>query len=198
MPEIAGSDETVLETERLLLRTARPDEADAVLEFFVRNEPHLGPWEPARPPGFFTVALWRERLAQYREHWLVGGSYRLHLFEKREPRRVVGLIGLTNVVRGVFQNAQLGFGLDKGCVGRGLMLEAVSATVDFAFGPLDLHRVEANHQPQNLRSAALLRRAGFEVQGYARDYLFLDGAWRDHVLTAKRRPEPARARSAVP
>ena len=107
MPEIAGSDETVLETERLLLRTARPDEADAVLEFFVRNEPHLGPWEPARPPGFFTVALWRERLAQYREHWLVGGSYRLHLFEKREPRRVVGSIGLTNVVRGVFQNALL-------------------------------------------------------------------------------------------
>jgi ribosomal-protein-alanine N-acetyltransferase len=184
-------DETVLETDRLLLRTARPDEADAVLDFFVRNEPHLGPCEPARPPGFFTIEGWRERLAQYRDHWLAGTTFRLHLFEKRLPTRVVGSIGLSNVVRGVFQNAQMGFGLDAECVGRGLMLEAVHATLDFGFGRLDLHRIEANHQPQNLRSAALLRRAGFEVQGYARDYLFLDGAWRDHVLTAKRRPEPS-------
>lgn len=185
---IPDCDDTALETERLVLRTARPDEAHAVLEFFERNEPHLGPWEPARPPGFLTVELWRERLAQYRDHWLAGTSYRLHLFEKAAPARVVGSIGLSNVARGVFQNAQMGFGLDAACVGRGLMLEAVNATLDFAFGPLDLHRIEANHQPQNLRSAALLRRAGFEVQGYARDYLFLDGAWRDHVLTAKRRP----------
>lgn len=188
--EIPGCDETTLQTERLVVRTARPDEAEALLDFFRRNEPHLGPWEPARPPGFFSVELWRERLAQYRDHWLAGSSYRLHLFEKSAPDRVVGSIGLSNVVRGVFQNAQMGFGLDAGCVGRGLMLEAVNATLDFAFGPLDLHRVEANHQPQNLRSAALLRRAGFEVQGYARDYLFLDGAWRDHVLTAKRRSDP--------
>lgn len=180
-------DEPYLETPRLVLRTARPEEAGAVLDFFTRNEAHLGPWEPARPEGWFTRAFWQERLASYRDQQLAGTAYRMHLFEKRAPDRVVGSIGLSNVVRGVFQCAHLGFGLDVECVGRGLMLEAVDATVELAFDELGLHRVEANHQPHNFRSAALLRRARFEIQGYARDYLFLDGAWRDHVLTARLR-----------
>ncbi len=185
---VRGADDTVLETERLHVRLARVDEASAVQEFFVRNDAHLAPWEPTRPPGFFTVEHWRERLVSFRDLWLAGSAYRFHVFEKRAPTRVIGSIGLSNVVRGAFQCSHLGFGLDGACVGRGLMLEAVEATVAFAFDVADLHRVEANHQPQNLRSAALLRRAGFEIQGYARDYLFLDGAWRDHVLTAKTRP----------
>lgn len=185
---LRSADDTTLETERLILRLARPDEAESVRDFFVRNEAHLAPWEPARPPGFFTVEHWRDRLVTFRDLWLAGSAYRFHLFDPREPTRVIGSIGLSNVVRGAFQCAHLGFGLEGARVGRGLMLEAVNATVSFAFDVADLHRVEANHQPQNLRSAALLRRAGFEVQGYARDYLFLDGAWRDHVLTAKTRP----------
>ena len=183
-----SADDTVLETERLRLRLARVDEAAAVLDFVVRNEPHLAPWEPARPTGYFNVEHWRDRLETFRDLWLAGSAYRLHLFEKSAPSRVIGSIGLSNVVRGAFQCAHLGFGLDHASVGRGLMLEAVNATVAFAFDRADLHRVEANHQPHNLRSAAVLRRAGFEIQGYARDYLFLDGAWRDHVLTAKTRP----------
>ncbi|MBX7193000.1 MAG: GNAT family N-acetyltransferase [Sandaracinaceae bacterium] len=163
------------------------DEARAVLDFFSRNEAHLGRWEPARPDDFFTLDGWRKRLEGYRDQALAGASYRFHLFEKSAPHQVIGSIGLSNVIRGVFQCAHLGFGLDARAEGRGLMLEAVNATVEFAFETLELHRIEANHQPQNLRSAALLRRAGFEIQGYARDYLFIDGAWRDHVLTAKTR-----------
>lgn len=184
----ASADDVVLETDRLLLRMARVEEAVAVVEFFARNDAHLAPWEPSRPDGFFTVEHWRERLVTFRDLWLAGSAYRFHVFEKSARARVIGSIGLSNVVRGAFQCAHLGFGLDAACVGRGYMLEAVNATVSFAFDTVDLHRVEANHQPQNLRSAAVLRRAGFEIQGYARDYLFLDGAWRDHVLTAKTRP----------
>lgn len=181
--------EPVLETERLVLRTARADEAAEVLAFFVRNEAHLAPWEPARPPGFYTVEHWRERLVSLRDEQLVGSSYRFHLFARAAPHRVIGSIGLSNVVRGAFQSAHLGFALDAHAVGKGLMHEAVIAVVDFAFREVGLHRVEANHQPQNLRSAAVLRRAGFEIQGYARDYLFIDGAWRDHVLTARTRAD---------
>jgi ribosomal-protein-alanine N-acetyltransferase len=187
IPSIAehGFDATRLETARLVLRTARPEEAAAVVDYFVRNEAHLASWEPARPPGFYTEALWRERLEGYRDEQLAGRAYRFHLFAREQPRHVIGTLGLTNVVRGPFLCAQLGFGLDARCQGRGLMVEAVEAAVGFAFDELGLHRVEANHQPQNLRSAAVLRRARFEIQGYARDYLFIDGAWRDHVLTAR-------------
>ena len=68
--------------------------------------------------------------------------------------------------------------------GSGLMFEALSAALPFALEHLGLHRIMANYQPHNERSGKLLRRLGFAVEGYARDYLYIDGEWRDHVLTA--------------
>jgi ribosomal-protein-alanine N-acetyltransferase len=69
------------------------------------------------------------------------------------------------------------------------MREALIAVLADAFGPrVNLHRVQANARPENLRSLGLLDRLGFEREGLAREYLFIDGAWRDHVMTAKRHP----------
>ena len=68
--------------------------------------------------------------------------------------------------------------------GKGYMLEAVRGAVRFAFQDLRLHRVMANYVPRNRRSARVLRQAGFEIEGYARAYLCLNGRWEDHVLTA--------------
>ena len=64
------------------------------------------------------------------------------------------------------------------------MSEALRAATAHVFSAMELHRIEANYLPENLRSGRLLLRLGFEVQGYARRYLYIDGAWRDHVLTA--------------
>ena len=66
------------------------------------------------------------------------------------------------------------------------MREALEAVVAHAFSKhgMHLHRIEANHQPHNARSAAVLARLGFERQGFAKDYLFINGEWRDHVMTA--------------
>jgi ribosomal-protein-alanine N-acetyltransferase len=64
------------------------------------------------------------------------------------------------------------------------MAEALRAANAFVFGSMRLHRIMANYRPENERSARLLERLGFEREGLARDYLFIDGAWRDHVLTA--------------
>lgn len=174
-----------LETERLVLRLAELREARLVAEYLERNREHLKRWEPDPPPGFYTEAYWRERLAQLRREQDEGRLFRVHLFEKgaRKPR-VVGTVGLSNIVRGAFHCAHLGFGLDAELEGRGYMREALEAVIAHAFGALALHRIEANHQPHNLRSAGLLRRLGFDPTGYARDYLHIDGAWRDHVQTA--------------
>jgi len=68
------------------------------------------------------------------------------------------------------------------------MHEGLKASLDYVFGDLNLHRVMANFMPHNLRSNAVLRRLGFTVEGYARDYLYIDGAWRDHVLTSLTNP----------
>ena len=183
----------VLDTSRLRLRLAEAHEAEHVSAYYTRNEPHLRAWEPERPHGFFTAPFWKERLATYADQSLAGTSFRFFLFPstqtlQREVGTIVGSISLTQIERGAFMCGRLGFSVDAGGEGRGLMREALSAVVDFGFRDVGLHRIEANHQPQNLRSAALLRRVGFEIQGYARDYLFIGGAWRDHVLTARTSP----------
>lgn len=178
-----------LRTDRLVLRLAEPDEAEAVAEFQRNNRTHFEPWDPRRAESFFTGWWWREQLRLDHELAMADRGYRFFLFETEAPDRVIGHAHLSNVVRGAFQACHLGFGIDRHREGRGLMREAVSATIDLAFGPLALHRIEANHRPENARSAGLLERLGFVPQGFARDYLYIDGAWRDHVLTARTNPQ---------
>jgi len=177
-----------IETSRLQLLLPGAEEAHAVLAYFERNRGHLEPWEPARPAGFHTASFWEKRLVANLDEYEAGLSMRLFLARKEEPlgspRRYVGTANFTNVVRGAFLACHLGYALDASHVGEGMMYEALSAAIPAAFERLQLHRVMANYQPTNERSGRLLRRLGFVVEGYARDYLFIDGAWRDHVLTA--------------
>ncbi len=173
-----------LTTDRLVLRMASPREADVVADYFARNRAHFAPWDPRRPEGFYTARWWRERLQGDAQAALSDRGYRLFVLTHDEPARVVGQTSFANVVRGAFHSCHLGFSIDRALEGRGFMREALTRAIAFAFDDLQLHRIEANHRPENVRSAALLRRLGFVPQGYARDYLRIDGAWRDHVLTA--------------
>ena len=96
----------------------------------------------------------------------------------------VGGARLSNVVLGPFRACNLGYQLDVNATGRGLMHEALTEIIRYAFEELQLHRIMANYVPTNERSGQVLRRLGFAVEGYARDYLFIGGKFRDHVLTA--------------
>ena len=96
----------------------------------------------------------------------------------------MGGITLGGVRRGVSQSGTLGYWMGAPYAGKGRMTRAVAAAVDFAFLKLRLHRVEAACIPDNAPSIALLERNGFQREGYARGYLQIDGAWRDHVLFA--------------
>ena len=174
-----------LSTDRLVLRAGEESDAPAIAAFQRRNRHHFRPWDPRRPEAFFEEGFWRERVALDRESRERDQSYRYLLFERERPDRVVGFVHLSNVVRGAFYSCHLGFGIDEAHVGQGLMTEALERTVEVAFGPLRLHRLEANHRPENVRSGQVLKRLRFVPQGFARDYLFIDGAWRDHVLTAR-------------
>ncbi|MGZ3459404.1 MAG: GNAT family N-acetyltransferase, partial [Archangium sp.] len=122
-----------------------------------------------------------------------GLALRLFLLPRETPLTsapVLGSVSLTDVRRGPLQSCELGFGLDHRHLGQGLMSEAVRALCDYAFGPLALHRIQANHLPENHRSAAVLRRVGFRVEGLARELVLIEGRWRDHVLTALLAPRP--------
>jgi ribosomal-protein-alanine N-acetyltransferase len=180
-----------LETARLALRLARPGMEGAMARFLEENfAGHLDRWSPPTTPSFFTVAFWRERLAIAVEEFHAGRCARFVLQEKDGGvgAPIVGTCNYTNIVRGPFQACHLGYQIARTHEGRGLMTEALRATNAFAFGELRLHRIMANHRPENERSARVLARLGFERDGLARDYLFIDGAWRDHVLMALRHP----------
>lgn len=104
------------------------------------------------------------------------------------PERVIGRINYTQIARGPFQSCMLGYAIDHAHEGRGLMREALEATIGHVFAVLKLHRIQANYVPGNVRSGRLLERLGFVREGLAKDYLFIDGAWRDHVLAARLNP----------
>lgn len=93
---------------------------------------------------------------------------------------IVGAINLSQIFRKAFQNAYLGYYLAEKYTGKGYMTEAVELVLRFAFKELKLHRVEANVQPENAASIAVLQRCGFTREGFSRKYLKIGGRWRDH------------------
>lgn len=176
----------VLVTERLQLVPANETWAGAMLAYHWRNNEHFAPWDP-RGPEFFSLLYWQARLRQRQRDWAEGrGAAFLLIYQEQ----LIGTISLSNIVRAMFQACFLGYGLDKDYQGQGLMQEALQSVIAFAFDELKLHRIQANYQPENARSAALLQRLGFVREGLAKDYLFINNAWRDHVLTSLVNPSP--------
>jgi [ribosomal protein S5]-alanine N-acetyltransferase len=118
------------------------------------------------------------------------------LARRVEDEAIVGLFELSDVVRGAFQNAYLGYWVGEPFAGRGYMREGMQLALRFAFNELRLHRVEANIQPANKRSLALARKAGFRREGFSPRYLKIGGRWRDHERWAilsdhpRKRPRP--------
>jgi ribosomal-protein-alanine N-acetyltransferase len=105
---------------------------------------------------------------------------------RRDDSAIVGWLNISEIVRGALQGAFLGYGGAAEFAGRGYMTEAVRLVVREAFGPLRLHRLEANIQPGNVASIALARRCGFEREGFSPRYLKVGGRWRDHERWAIR------------
>jgi ribosomal-protein-alanine N-acetyltransferase len=186
---VAGLPE--LATARLAVRLARPGMQAAMARFLKDNfAGHLDRWSPPAASAFFTEDFWRERLAIAVEEFHAGRAARFVLQAPGpEGGPIIGTCNYTNIVRGPFLACHLGYQIARSHQGQGLMAEALRATNAFAFRELRLHRIMANYRPENERSGRLLERLGFTREGMARDYLFIDGGWRDHVLTSLVNPE---------
>ncbi|MET8677417.1 GNAT family protein [Streptomyces sp. NPDC004647] len=94
--------------------------------------------------------------------------------------RIAGFININNIVQNAFRCGAVGYGVFTHAAGRGVMSEGLGLVVGYAFGPMGLHRLEANIQPGNEASQRLVERYGFRLEGYSPDFLFINGAWRDH------------------
>ena len=175
-------------TPRTLVRQAGESDAVALWRFRLENREHLAPWEPLREERYYTLGHCAQTIADWRESVRLDRGYPFLVFDPAE-REVIGSFNLANVVRGVFQACHLGYAIAQRWQGHGLMHEALESGLEWAFGPLGLHRVMANYMPRNERSGKLLERLGFEREGYAKRYLCIAGVWEDHVLTARIHPK---------
>ncbi len=174
-----------LETDRLLLRLLEPEESALMVHYITENREHLAKWEPLRVDKYYEEEIWRRELIGRQNQFFTGQGVRLVMFEIDVPGRIIGVINFTDFMRGVFQACFLGYSIDYRKQGQGLMYEALSVAIDFVFSRFKLHRIMANYVPRNDRSGKLLKRLGFTVEGYARDYLKIAGCWEDHILTSK-------------
>lgn len=177
-------DQLLLTGERVLLRRARTEDIPSIIAFYRDNQARFAGVDPARPPDFYTEPFWHRRLQALDRDTRADQLLHLFLFLRSRPDTVIGAINFSNFVRGAFQACHLGYAIDARHEGQGLMHEALVLALAHAFGPLRMHRIMANHLPHNTRSAVLLARLGFVAEGYARNYLRIDGRWQDHVLTS--------------
>lgn len=163
-------------------------DAPEILRYYTDNRGHLTPFEPARPPDFYTEGFWLEQVRRNHHEYQTDQSLRLFLFTHEAPGRIVGVVNFTAFTRGVSQSCNLGYSLASEEVGKGYLTEILPVALRFVFDEVRMHRIQANYMPHNERSGALLKRLGFVVEGYARDYLYLNGVWRDHLLTSLTNP----------
>ena len=178
----------MIETDRLVLRLAAVKDVPEVIRYYSDNRAYLQPFSPTFNAGFLDDETWLEQVRNREQELDAATGFRAFLFPRATPSRIIGNLNLTQVHRGAFQSCVLGYNLAAGEQGKGYMTEAVRAAVAFAFGTWGLHRVAANYMPHNTRSAAVLERCGFKVEGHAQAYLMINGRWEDHVLTAITNP----------
>jgi len=167
--------------EKMKIVRTRPGHETILANYFAVNEKHFQRWAPKVPRDHNSVATWRRRLLDRDREFINGESVHFIGTDAQESH-VIGSCSLSNIVRGVFQACHMGYSVAHRYEGQGYMKRIVSHTIAYAFNEMNLHRIMANHMPDNTRSEALLRNLGFEREGYAKDFLLIAGRWEDHVL----------------
>ena len=170
------------------VRPLRARDGAAWSEVRTRNERWLSPWE-GRPPSQRPLA-WSTRnspgvfAAMLRMQRREARAGRLLPFGVTVDGRLRGAVTVAGLTRGAYDGAHVGYWLDEQVAGRGLLPTALALVLDHCFGPVGLHRVEANVRPENAASLRVVRKLGFAEEGLHRRYLFIDEAWRDHLAFA--------------
>ena len=170
------------ETDRLILKTLSEEEAPLTLAYYSHNKTFLMPYEPVREDNFYTLSHQGLLLGTEQKEMDGLRLLRFWLFLKSGATdRPIGSFAFSNIVRGAFLNANLGYKGDKDHLRQGYMREALEKGIRILFDDYGLHRIEANIMPRNIPSLNLVRKLGFREEGLAKDYLRINGKWEDHI-----------------
>jgi ribosomal-protein-alanine N-acetyltransferase len=173
LPSIAG--------EGVMLRTPQVTDYSDWAALREASREFLAPWEPTWPADDLSRSAFRRRIRRYTEDLRTDQGYAFLIIRSADDALVGGLT-LANIRRGVAQAGSLGYWMGQPHARHGYMTAAVRAVIPFAFTTLRLHRLEAACIPTNTGSIRLLENTGFVREGYARDYLCINGIWQDHLL----------------
>jgi ribosomal-protein-alanine N-acetyltransferase len=174
----------IITSDRLLLRIGIQEDIPKILKYFIDNKAFLTPFYPRWAESFFTAEYWHYQLENNFLEFIHDQSLKLFIFPKKHPTKVIGTINFNNFIRGAAHFCHVGYSLAEAEQGKGYMTEGLQAATQYVFEELNFHRIMANYMPHNQRSGNVLKRLGFVVEGYARDYLLIDGKWQDHILTS--------------
>lgn len=177
-------------TPRLVIRMGSHRDVEDIVRYFTQNRNFHQPFDPVRPTDFLTERFWQIQVESHAVEFECDRALRLFLYLRTQPQTIIGNLNLTQFVRHPAHSCLLGYGLDEHHQGHGYMQEALEAVITYMFTDLRFHRIAAAYMPRNQRSGNLLRRLGFSVEGYARDYLLINGQWEDHILTSRLCPPP--------
>jgi [ribosomal protein S5]-alanine N-acetyltransferase len=170
------------------LRPLTPQDSAALLAVRIRNRDFFEPWEPAQSARHFTLQGQREEIERSVVDARRDVRYAFGVF-LTEGDELIGRVALSNVSRGAWQNATLGYYIGEDHNGRGYATDAVRLALEFAFGSAGLHRVQAAVLPRNAASRRVLEKAGFSREGRSTKYLQINGAWEDHEMFAVTRED---------
>jgi ribosomal-protein-alanine N-acetyltransferase len=154
-----------------------------MLEVRARNDEFLRPFEPLKPDDYLTLGAQRQEIERSAQDWRADRGYAFGIFSTNGSE-LIGRLALSNVARGAWQNATLGYFVDEAHNGRGHCTEAVGLVLEFAFIYANLHRVQAAVMLRNEPSARVLQKNGFRFEGTSKSYLRINGVWEDHHVYA--------------
>ena len=175
---------SAVEGERVALRMPQMSDFPEWAALRDQSRDFLKQWEPIWPVDDLTRSAFRRRLKRYAEDQRSDQAYSFFIFRKAD-NVLVGGITLANVRRGVAQAGSIGYWIGEPFAREGMMTDALATLIPFSFATLRLHRLEAACIPTNTASIRLLEKSGFEREGYARQYLCINGIWQDHLLYAR-------------
>lgn len=179
----AREDTPVLQGSRVLLRAPRAGDYTAWRDLRRASRDFLRPYEPRWTDADLSRRVYTARLKRGRDEAKAGTDYSFFIFTSGpDSEELVGGITLSNVRRRAAQFVNLGYWMGHAFAGKGLMTEAVGLVIPFCFDTLGLHRIHAAFLPDNQASRRVLEKNGFREEGYAENYLQIDGRWADHVL----------------
>lgn len=168
--------------ENLEVKNFTPDNAQELLDYYIRNKEHLSSYEPSRDNSFYTYEVQKSILLESYKQLLNGSSFDFGIYKNN---KLIGKAKISNIVYGVFKSGILGYSIDKEEQGKGYMTEAVNLLLNYCKGELELHRVEASALVDNDKSKNVLSKCGFKEIGINEQYLFINGSWKDHFTFYK-------------